>query len=384
MSRLNVLNAFHTWLPNTQTWMHAQVQKLLELGIDTHVACERTRNLEQFHVANIHALANESRSNEIWHRILRTMNIRTRHNHLLRTGQRIGATVIHSHFGNTGWYNQPAVNKLGIPHVVTFYGWDVNLLPQQFLWPERYRALFREADLFLCEGKHMAKCIIALGCPAEKVKVQHLGVDIDRFAFRPRKYSPSEPLRIMIAASFREKKGIPDAIRAVGLLNRDIPLQLTIIGDAGQDTQSRREKSLIISDLEKEGLMQNTRLLGYQPHQVMLDEAYRQHIFLSPSLTAQDGDTEGGAPVSLIEMAATGMPIVSTRHCDIPEVILDGVTGLLADERDVHELHRHLRWWASHPEAWEDMLTSGRQHIEREYALTQQVAKLVTHYKSLC
>ncbi len=70
--------------------------------------------------------------------------------------------------------------------------------------------------------------------------------------------------------------------------------------------------------------------MGYQPHSTLFAEAYRHHIFLSPSVTASTGDTEGGAPVSLIEMAATGMLIVSTTHCDIPEVIKHGVTGLLA------------------------------------------------------
>jgi len=75
-------------------------------------------------------------------------------------------------------------------------------------------------------------------------------------------------------------------------------------------------------------------MLGFQPHAILFEEAYKNHIFLSPSVTALDGDTEGGAPVTIIEMAATGMPIISTKHCDIPEVIKDGVTGFLANERD--------------------------------------------------
>src|SRR5690606_39794503 len=67
--------------------------------------------------------------------------------------------------------------------------------------------------------------------------------------------------------------------------------------------------------------------LGYQPWRALMDAAYRHHVFLSPSITASDGDTEGGAPVGLIEMAATGMPVISSRHADIPEVIEHGVGG---------------------------------------------------------
>jgi colanic acid/amylovoran biosynthesis glycosyltransferase len=114
-----------------------------------------------------------------------------------------------------------------------------------------------------------------------------------------------------------------------------------------------------------------------------MEEAYRHHIFLSPSVTASDGDTEGGAPVSLIDMAASGMPIVSSRHCDIPEVILDGVSGLLADERDVDGLVAHLRWLIEHPDEWRPMLDAGRRRMEKEYHAKVQGERLAEVYASL-
>lgn len=383
ISNPTVLHAFPTWLPQTQTWIYSQVHALQTMGLDIQVACERTQNLDQFEVANIHDLASTSEWLAIWERRLRKFGIRPRSGHLYKTGQRIGAKIVHSHFGNIGWYNQPVVDQLGARHVVTFYGWDVNMLPRQPIWRRRYLDLFEKADLFLCEGSHMAQCLVALGCPTTKVRVQHLGVDIGKLTFKPRQWQPSEPLKILIAASFREKKGIPDAIDALGLLSKDTPLILTIIGDAGTDAQSRQEKQKILDALIRNSLTANTRLLGYQPHQVLLEEAYRHHVFLSPSLTARDGDTEGGAPVSLIEMAATGMPIVSTTHCDIPEVILHGATGLLATERDIGTLRDHLSWFAKHSEAWQGLLESGRQHIENEYSLSRQALKLATFYESM-
>ena len=101
--------------------------------------------------------------------------------------------------------------------------------------------------------------------------------------------------------------------------------------------------------IEKYNLRSKVRLLGYQPFSVMLEEAYGHHIFLSPSVTASDGDTEGGAPVGIIEMTASGMPVISTTHCDIPEVIQNGVTGLLAEERDVEGLIDNVRAVYSRP-----------------------------------
>jgi len=90
---------------------------------------------------------------------------------------------------------------------------------------------------------------------------------------------------------------------------------------------------------------------------VLLDEAYRNHLFVSPSVTAEDGDTEGGAPVTVIELAASGMPVVSSLHCDIPEVLQDGVTGLLAQEKDVAGIESKLNWLLDNPEIWETMVS---------------------------
>lgn len=382
--KITVLHSFPVWLPQTQTWMYNQVHQMQNMGLDAHVVCERTLNLDQFRVANIHSLADEPLGRVLWDKGVRLVRVRRHLNYLTETGCKIGAQIVHSHFGHYGWRNLAAVRELGVRHVVTFYGLDVNMLPTKFpKWRRRYHRLFAEADLILCEGSHMAQCIVALGCPAEKVKVQHLGVDIERIQFRPRQYHVGDPIRVLIAASFREKKGIPDAIEALGALRNDVAVELTIIGDAGREMASKREKQRILEALERNGFSGSVRLLGYQPHETLLEEAYRHHIFLSPSVTAADGDTEGGAPVSLIEMAASGMPIVSTTHCDVPEIIQHEVTGLLAGEHDIQALVRHLRWFVENPAEWGGMLAAGRRHVEQEYGLQAQGEKLAGHYVGL-
>lgn len=384
MKNITALHSFPIWLPQTQTWMYSQVAELQRLGLDVHVACERTANLDQFDVLNIHCLANEPKWRQVLDKSLRMLRLRRHLGHLVSVGQEVGADILHSHFGHIGWRNLGAVRALGVKHVVTFYGADVNRLPTQYpIWRRRYRELFDEVDLILCEGSHMANCIVALGCAAEKVKVQHLGIDLDHIEFCPRQWQPGQPLRVLIAASFREKKGIPYAIEALGLLRKDVKVELTIIGDAGKDHASRREKQNIHAALKHSGLVGDVRLLGYQPHEVLLREAYQHHVFLSPSVTALDGDTEGGAPVSLIEMAASGMPIVSTMHCDIPEVVKQGVTGKLTAERNVDGLVSSINWFIEHSDNWNNMLVRGRQHMAHEYSLHEQGKKLVDLYKTL-
>jgi glycosyltransferase involved in cell wall biosynthesis len=56
-------------------------------------------------------------------------------------------------------------------------------------------------------------------------------------------------------------------------------------------------------------------------------------LFVSPSKTAPDGDSEG-LPTTIVEAARLGLPTVSTRHSGIPEAVKHGETGLLGDEGD--------------------------------------------------
>jgi colanic acid/amylovoran biosynthesis glycosyltransferase len=298
----------------------------------------------------------------------------------VRVGRRTGARVVHSHFGHVGWGDADGARRLGAAHVVTFYGHDLSLPQREPAWGARYHEMFERAALVLAEGSHMAARIAALGCPPHKLRVHHLGVRVGDIRYVPRRWTPGTPLRVLIAASFREKKGIPYALEALARLRRDVPVEVTVIGDAGEQPAFVAEKTRILRTIAERRLDGCVRLLGYQPHAAVFEQAYRHHVFLSPSVTASDGDTEGGAPVTLTEMAATGMPIVSSRHCDIPEVVHDGVTGLLAAERDVDGLVERLRWLVASPDAWRPMLDAGRRHIEAEYDAERQGTRLAALY----
>jgi colanic acid/amylovoran biosynthesis glycosyltransferase len=82
-------------------------------------------------------------------------------------------------------------------------------------------------------------------------------------------------------------------------------------------------------------------------------------------------------------MSAYGMPIVSTFHCDIPEVVVDGVSGFLVPEKDTDALAERLEHLVTHSETWESMGRAGRKHIEAEFNIAQQAEKLEQHYDSL-
>jgi colanic acid/amylovoran biosynthesis glycosyltransferase len=152
-----------------------------------------------------------------------------------------------------------------------------------------------------------------------------------------------------------------------------------VIGDATRERRSQREKRRILRVLGECDLGR-VRLLGFQPRERLLQEARAHHLFVSPSLVAADGDAEGGAPIGLLEMAASGMPVVSTRHCDIPEALGPAYADRLAPERDVPALVALLERWLAGPEQWEEVTRACRRHLEREYELAIQSRRLAALY----
>lgn len=283
--------------------------------------------------------------------------------------------LLHAHTGWEAARIAPVAQAAGLPLVASFYGRDVSALPRSPYWRWLYRRLFKIASLYLVEGPMLGKSLLSLGCPADKIRVVHLGVDLDRIPFHERK--PHEgPVRILISCSLREKKGVTYALSALGRCLETTPWVLRILGDGPLREQlTEQSRSL--------GLEERVSFEGYLSYTEHLQALAEADLFLSPSVTASDGDTEGGAPVALIEAQASGLPAVASTHCDIPEIVKDGVTGYLFDEKDVDGLTVCLQRLLADQESWAALGQAGRRHIEREFNVIQQVARAEELYQPL-
>ena len=361
------------YLPLTETWLyHNQIINLKRY--EPIVIAQSTMNLDKFPTQNVYSIPERSFISNISNII----HIRLTGSYPTRYFENIlkenNAKLLHAHFGTEGVRYLKLKKNLNLPMITTFYGFDVSKIPRIPYWKKRYVQLFREGDIFLTEGTNMKNELIKLGCPENKIIVQHLGADLNTFNFTPRTQPENGNIIILIAGSFREKKGIPYAIKAFAKVKEEHPdIQLRILGDGPMRDQ-------IESLIAEFGISDSVTLLGYQPHDVFLSEVANAHIFMLPSITAQNGDTEGGAPVAILEAQATGLPVISSYHADIPEVVVDGKSALLAPERDVETLAKHLEYLVEHPDVWERMGRAGREHVEQEYDVMVQVGKLEEIY----
>lgn len=379
-SRPVVAHSCTPYLFSTGSWIHSQL-----VHLERHraiVLTDRTENLDMFPFGPVYAY---NELNPVWQALFCLRRGRLgggREPYFEWTLRRERARVIHAHFGYVGWAMLGVKERLKLPLVTSFYGADISRLPRDPLWQRRYEKLFAEGDLFLAEGEAMRQTLVDLGCPPARIAVQHLGVSVDDLSFAVRRPDATGAVKILISATFREKKGIPDALRAIDRVrHRHREIQVTLIGDSMGAPADEEEKRTILKMVA--GLDGVVRWIGFQPYGAFQRALLEHHLFLSPSCTGGDGDTEGGAPVSLIEAQATGMPVVSTRHCDIPEVVVDGTTGLLSPERDVDSLAANLERMVAEPTRWESMGRAARAHIEEHYNVRTQVARLEERYDSL-
>lgn len=103
-------------------------------------------------------------------------------------------------------------------------------------------------------------------------------------------------------------------------------------------------------------------------------------ILLAPTLTRDDGDQER-IPVVLMEALAQGLPVVSTYHSGIPELVQDKKPGLLVQERDFNSLVEKWKYLFVHQEIWAEMGKAGRKHVEEYYEIHKLKDQLMALYE---
>ena len=378
--RERVVHLLESYLPLSQTFIY-QYLKNFDV-FQPVVIADKVQNMDMFPLNH-----NIYRLSDVWRRwtwkwlcgrvdenILR----RTPHETMLkRMFSKEHPGLLHAHFGTKGVWALPMKQQYGLPLITTFYGMDMSKLPRQEKWKRAYQKLFAEGDMFLVEGSHMRHKLIELGCPAQKANIQHIGIDVDKIKFKPRQFPEDGTVKLLFCGRFTEKKGIEYAIRALSLVcGKYDNLEFRIIGDG----ELRVEIEQLIDTLN---LSKHVVLLGYQPYSGFIEELQSTHIFLAPSVTAANGDSEGGAPTVLLEAQASGMPVISTHHADIPEVVLDNQSGFLVPGRDVEALAEKLNYLLEYPDSWADMGRAGRKHIEWNYNIRLEAGKLESIYREL-
>lgn len=295
-------------------------------------------------------------------------------------GKRQTYDIIQAHFGMNGLKGAflRKIEAIGGKLVTTFHGIDISGSLQKF-GDRIYDPLFNCGDLFLPISKCWQWRLMELGCESDKILVHHMGIDVQKFTFTMRQLPVDKPVQIVTIARLVEKKGIEYGIRAVAkLINQERISQgitYNIVGDGDL-------KSHLAQLIQELGMSQHIKLVGWKSQQEIIESLNNAQILLAPSITAKDGDQEG-IPVVLMEAMAMGLPVLSTQHSGIPELITDGISGFLVPEKDVEALAEKLNYLINNPELGLQVSLAGRSQVENYYDIHNLNDELVKTYEEL-
>ena len=289
-------------------------------------------------------------------------------------------SLIHAHFGIDGVYALPLANRLQVPLITTFHGFDATLSTAALLsspawmnYPLFRHRLAKEGDLFLCVSSFIRDRVVAMGFPAERTHVHYTGVDCQAIQLR----DPSEETStILHVARLVDMKGTSYLIRAFAALSHQHKdVQLIIIGDGPLRHPLRKlARSLAVES--------RVQFLGALPHTQVLAWMRKAAMLVLPSVQTTTGRVEGLGMV-LLEAAATGVPVIASRVGGIPEGVVDGLTGLLVPPRDTDALSRCLDKLLHEPMTRALMGVQARAFVERRFDIRRQGEKLEQFYDTV-
>lgn len=265
--------------------------------------------------------------------------------------------ILHAHFAAhpADWALRFS-RLLDIPCVITTHAYDIYINPDA----KELRSKFDHAAKVITTTDYNKQYLSKLLGEeyGTKIDVIRYGIDVSRFSAIERK--PGTVIKILYVGRLVEKKGPSYAVEAFRRVTEEIPnTELRMIGDGPL-------KEDIVNILNKSSLDGKVVLLKAQPQSVVLKEMMDADIFFLPSITAENGDREG-SPVSILEAEATGLPVVSTVHTGIPEIVIDGITGFLTQEKNTVAMAEQLKKLILDPELRIRMGKAGRAHVESHY-----------------
>jgi colanic acid/amylovoran biosynthesis glycosyltransferase len=215
---------------------------------------------------------------------------------------------------------------------------------------------------------------------ADRLAVIHCGTDPD--VFRPLEAAYERGAwTVICVATLQPQKGQANLVEACRLLVAEgIDLRCLLVGDGETRAELARR-------IRSAGLEGRVELLGYQPRHRVVELVGSADVVVQPSVVLQSGKTEG-IPVSLMEALAMERPVVATAISGIPELIEDGVTGLLVPPGDPEALANALRTLYRDPPRALSLGQAGRRRVVAEFnqrtsarELADRFAESRTHWR---
>jgi len=272
--------------------------------------------------------------------------------------RRARAAAVLAEYGPVGALVTESCRRLGLPLIVHFHGYDASVHEVLEEHRESYPLMFKEAWAVVAVSRAMQRKLVSLGAPPEKVHYNPYGIDCAAFGGAD---PASVPPVFLAVGRFVEKKAPLLTLEAFAVVRAaQADARLRMVGDGPLLEEARAHAAAL-------GIADAVEFLGARTHEAVQAEMRAARCFVQHSIEAPNGDCEG-TPLGILEAGASGLPVVSTRHAGIPDVVVEEETGLLVDERDVRGMAAHMLRVARDPTLAGRLGQSARQRIASEFS----------------
>ena len=281
--------------------------------------------------------------------------------------------VIHCQFGIEALNFIDNLEDTSIPLVIQFRGYDASRMLHKKTYVKRLKEVMRRKNYYsMFVADSLRKNLNHYNINTERSMILHSGIDLTRFKIE-KPHQKSDPFIFLQVSSLKAKKGHTYTIEAFAKFLKNQTNKAYLLRLTG-DGEERAGLEALATQL---GVADKVDFIGFvSPAQakILLEEA---DVFVHHSITPDDGDEEG-IPNAVMEAMAMELPVISTYHAGIPELVTDGVHGYLVEEKDVEKYAKRMQ----------DILSWGRQpqnreRIEEAFEIHHHIAKLEGFYKKM-
>ncbi len=268
-------------------------------------------------------------------------------------------------YGDLACYFLESCRRAGVPLFAHFHGYDAYQRSHLGLKHD-YAALFQQVSGVGVVSKAMALQLQSLGCSEKKINHVSYGVDMKRFSVT---YPSQNEELLVFIGRFVEKKAPFHLLESFFLAQKQCPhASLVMAGDGPLLTDAQHKAKEL-------GIEEKVIFPGRLTHKQVAETLGRARAYVQHSITASNGDSEG-TPVVILEAAACGLPVISTLHAGIPDVVEDQISGLLVAEGDINGMAKNMVKVLSDPEYAQRLGQKGARTVRTQYDIQQTVENL--------
>lgn len=290
---------------------------------------------------------------------------------LARLVERLGVRHVHAHFihhpATAAW----AIHRLtGVSFSVTAHADDL------FVGPALLRDKVSAAAFVATISEYNRSLLECLVPGAGRIEVVRCGVDPRLLPYRER----TGQQRVVCVARLEPKKGHRDLLRAIALAKADVPgLSLDLVGEGA-------ESDALVRLSDELGLSDQVRFHGALSSRQVHALLYDCDLFVLAAVQTRVASFRtgymDGIPVSLMEAMATGLPVVATSISGIPELVIDGQTGILVAAGDVQELASAIVRLCEDPALGVQLARCARSLVVERFNLDVESDRLASLFES--